>query len=328
MLVPVAVAVSGTVEDFVDLMNQKARELGCKDTFFVNPHGYHDEAHVSTAYDMALIARAAMEHRTFREIVAARSYTMSATSLREKWRIETANSMFVATSKYYYPALIGIKTGNHSKAGRCFVGAASRDGMEMISVVLKSKEGAVWTDTARLFDYGFTRYNSMSFSQMFDRAPIYASIRNAATEDEGSGLVRLQVMPGTALDSHKTAFLPGQLDQVLAEFGQGIRIKYKEEPTAPIMAGDILGTITMEVDGTPVSAPVIASRDVAAKPLPFTLESLMPGVARFIRSHPLWIALGFLLALVILILIIRYIATFRKRRRRRSVYERYRKGQR
>ena len=79
----VAVAVSGTVEDFVDLMNQKARELGCKDTFFVNPHGYHDEAHVSTAYDLALIARAAMENRTFREIAAARSYTMSSTSSGE-----------------------------------------------------------------------------------------------------------------------------------------------------------------------------------------------------------------------------------------------------
>ena len=322
----VAVAVSGTVEDFVDLMNQKARELGCKDTFFVNPHGYHDEAHVSTAYDLALIARAAMENRTFREIAAARSYTMSSTSQREKWRIETANYMFVATSKYYYPALIGIKTGHHSKAGRCFVGAASRDGMEMISVVLRSKEGAMWTDPARLFDYGFTRYHTMSFSQMFDRAPIYASIRNAATEDEGAGLVRLQVVPGTALDGYKTAFLPEQLDQVLAEFGQGLRIQYEEEPTAPIMAGDILGTITMDVDGAPVSAPVIASRDVAAQPQPFTLESLMPGVARFVRSQPLWVALGFLLVLIILILIIRHIATSRERRRRRAAYERYRRG--
>ena len=337
----IAVAVAGSVQSFVEMMNQRAKELGCKDTNFVNPHGYHDEAHFTTAYDLALIAQAAMGNRTFREIVAAKSYTMSATDQREKWRVETSNSMYVATSKFYYPDLIGVKTGYHSKAGRCFVGAADKDGVELISVVLKSKNtevskgnfsGEYWVDTARLLDYGITRYETLTFTQMFDQAPIYASIKNAARTDENAGLVRLQVVPGTALDTYTVKCLPEQAQQMLSDFGQGLTINYTKELTAPIVAGDILGTITMKVNGQDVTATVIASRSVEAEAVPFTLESLVPDVAVALDNHTVLAAVGVLLLAVLIIVIVRLRAAARNRRRRREMlrrrkaaYDRYRK---
>lgn len=336
----IAVAVAGSVDEFCQLMNQRAKAIGCRDTNFVNPHGLHDEAHYTTAYDLALIARAAMQNRTFREIVAAKSYTMSATSQREKWRIETSNSMYVATSKFYYPDLIGVKTGYTSKAGRCFVGAADKGGVELISVVLKSKntkgengyEGEFWVDTARLLDYGITRYETLTFTQMFDQAPIYASIKNAARTDENAGLVKLQVVPGTALDTYTVKCLPEQAEQMLSDFGQGIAINYTSDLTAPVMAGDILGTITMNVNDQPVTATVIASRSVEAEATPFTLESLVPDVAGALNNNAVFVAIGVVALLIILIIIIRLRVAARNRRRRKEMlrrrkaaYDRYRR---
>lgn len=337
----IAVAVSGSVEAFAELMNQKAKELGCKDTHFVNPHGLHDESHYTTAYDMALIAQAAMKNRTFREIVAAKSYTMSATSQREKWRVETSNPMFVATSRFYYPDLVGIKTGYTSRAGRCFVGAADKDGVELISVVLKSKNtqdangrdnGEYWVDTARLLDYGMTRYDTYTYTEMFNQAPIYAVIQNAARDDENGGMLKLQIVPGTALDTCVIKCLPEQAQEMLSQFGQSVSINYTRELTAPVEAGDILGTVTIDANGQPVTATVVASRSVAAEAVPFSLESLLPHVAQALNSRWVLLGGGLLVLILLLVIILRLRAAVRRRRRRkemlrrrRAAYDRYRK---
>ncbi len=337
----IAVAVSGSVEAFAGLMNQKAKELGCKDTHFVNPHGLHDESHYTTAYDMALIARAAMQNRTFREIVAAKSYTMSATSQREKWRVETSNPMFVATSRFYYPDLVGIKTGYTSRAGRCFVGAADKDGVELISVVLKSKNtqdgqgrnnGEYWVDTARLLDYGMTRYETYTYTELFNQAPIYAVIQNAAHGDENGGMLKVQIVPGTALDTYTVKCLPEQAQEMLSQFGQSVDIQYTRELAAPVAAGDILGTVTIEAGGQPVTATVVASRAVEAEAVPFSLESLLPNVAQVLSNRWVLIGGGALALILLLVVILRLRAAARRRRRRkemlrrrRAAYDRYRK---
>ena len=155
--VAVAVIVAGSVDNFVAMMNQRARELGCENTHFANPHGYQDETHYTTARDLALITREAMKNATFREIVSANSYTMSATEKREKLKLATSNAMFVKTSPYYYEYEVGVKTGYHSKAAHCFVGAAKKNGASLISVTLKTTKNGKWTDTKRLMEYGFAQ---------------------------------------------------------------------------------------------------------------------------------------------------------------------------
>ncbi|MFQ8759820.1 MAG: D-alanyl-D-alanine carboxypeptidase family protein [Intestinimonas sp.] len=113
-----AQAVSGSVDDFVALMNQRAGELGMEDTHFANTHGYHNEEHYTTAYDIALMCREAMQHETFRTIVTAKSYIVPATNLHEARELHDTNAL-VSTWRitgYYYEYATGIKTGSTPEA--------------------------------------------------------------------------------------------------------------------------------------------------------------------------------------------------------------------
>jgi len=154
--VTIAVAVSGSVNKFVDKMNQRAQELGCTNTSFANPHGYHNKNHYSTARDLAIIAREAMKNAEFRKIVSTTSYTLPKTNKHKKRKLTTSDAMLLESSPHYYPYEIGIKTGYHSKAGQCFVGAAEKDGITLISVTLKTSKNGRWIDTRRLMEYAFS----------------------------------------------------------------------------------------------------------------------------------------------------------------------------
>ena len=160
--VTIAVAVSGSVSKFVERMNRRAQELGCTNTNFVNPHGYHNKKHYSTARDLAIIAREAMKNAEFRKIVSATGYTLAKTNKHKKRKLTTSDAMLLESSPHYYPYEIGIKTGYHSKAGQCFVGAAEKDGVTLIAVTLKSSKSGRWTDTRRLMEYGFSMLGSDS----------------------------------------------------------------------------------------------------------------------------------------------------------------------
>ena len=109
----IAVLVSGSVESFVDRMNARAAELGCEDTHFANPHGYHDDNHWSTALDLARIASEAVQIDAFRQITASPDYTMHITrgGAEQEVRVVNTNSLLKKDHTYYYPDCIGIKTG-------------------------------------------------------------------------------------------------------------------------------------------------------------------------------------------------------------------------
>ena len=121
----IAETVSGSIPAFVDMMNQYALSLGCTSTHFVNAHGYHDDNHYSTARDIAVIARAAMENETFREIARATSYRIPRTN-KQRARTITTKSEYMLTgsdekpNKYYYEYASGIKTGSHSRCAGVF----------------------------------------------------------------------------------------------------------------------------------------------------------------------------------------------------------------
>lgn len=154
----IAVLTSGSLSAFAADMNKKAEELGMTNTHFVNAHGLHDPEHYTTARDMAKLAIYCMDNDLFREITLSTSYVMQPTSLRGELPIDHHYGITDFTSRYYYPYAMGIKTGYTAKAGQCFVGAAAKDGHELIAVVLHSgfvKEYK-WQDTKKLFEYGFT----------------------------------------------------------------------------------------------------------------------------------------------------------------------------
>lgn len=333
--IAIAHHVAGSTDAFVELMNARAAELGCTKTHFTNPHGYHDEDHYSTAYDLALIAREALKSRDFREIVSCARYVMGATALREKKALATQNPMFVASSKYYYPDLIGVKTGTHSKAGHCFVGAAVKDGVTLISVTLrapKAEKQESWIDTARLIDYGNTRYETLTFAEMVSHSPIYISVKDAALDDEDAGMLALQVVSGSALDNYSVRCLPEFEQAAFDRFAKGLQINLNDDTAvAPIAKGEILGTVSMEMDGRQVSAQVVATRDVKKAVEPFSLKRVFPNYSGSFVTRVL-IVLGVIVLLLIIILLVRR-SRIRKRdrrrqemlRRRREAYDRYRR---
>ncbi|RHP49004.1 D-alanyl-D-alanine carboxypeptidase family protein [Clostridium sp. AF32-12BH] len=146
--------VSGSVSAFADLMNAKAKELGCKNTHFANPHGLNNENHKTTPYDMALILRAAVANDTFRKIDTTTSYEFPAIKNAAAHTITMGHKMMYKTDSRYYEGIIGGKTGYTSKAGNTLVTAVERDGVRLIAVVMKAK-GTHYTDTKAMLDYGF-----------------------------------------------------------------------------------------------------------------------------------------------------------------------------
>ena len=165
--------IGGSVEGFSDMMNEKAKELGCKNTHFVNPNGIQDENHYSTAYDLALMSRYAMQNETLRQIVKTPSYTMAGTEKHPYGtRVFTNTNHLIlppteaVPNKYYYKDAIGIKTGYTSAAQNCLLSAASRNGTEYICVVLGAPKvfengesiSYRYLDSIALFNYCFDNF--------------------------------------------------------------------------------------------------------------------------------------------------------------------------
>ena len=151
--------VSGSVSAFADLMNAKAKELGCKNTHFANPHGLNNENHKTTPYDMALILRAAVANDTFRKIDTTTSYQFPAIKNAAARTITMGHKMMYKTDSRYYEGIIGGKTGYTSKAGNTLVTAVERDGVRLIAVVMKAKS-THYTDTKSMLDYGFALHDA------------------------------------------------------------------------------------------------------------------------------------------------------------------------
>ncbi len=152
----VATICSGSVESFVEAMNQKAAQLGALDSHFANPHGYHDEAHYTTAYDLSLIARQGLTQSDFCRIVTCLSYELPATQKREALPLTCTHELFNPESEYYIPYAAGIKSGYTSAAGFCYVGAAQTGQGTLIAVVLHAPtRNRAWMDMDKLFAYGY-----------------------------------------------------------------------------------------------------------------------------------------------------------------------------
>ena len=146
--------VSGTQAAFAELMNQRAQQLGCTNTHFANASGLNDTNHYTTAYDMALITKAAFDNETVRTIASTVNYTLPAAKNRGELAITNGNKMINPANSQHYDGIIGGKTGYTSKAGNTLATAVQKDGHELIAVVMKSTQQQ-YTDTKALLDYGY-----------------------------------------------------------------------------------------------------------------------------------------------------------------------------
>ncbi len=158
--------ISGNIESFTALMNKKAKELGCLDSHFVNSHGLPDDNHYTTAYDMALISRAAINNEEFRKITSTRTYSIPPTNKQIETRWLANHHKFVRGS-INFDGIIGGKTGYTSKAKYTLVTFAERNGMTLISVIMRCDSVAnEYADTSALLNYGFDNYSIYNIADM------------------------------------------------------------------------------------------------------------------------------------------------------------------
>lgn len=319
-----AEAVSGSVPAFVSKMNERARELGCENTHFMNPHGLHDDEHYTTAWDIYLITRAAMRYDEFMKICGSKAHTVPETNLSRARELHSTNYL-ISTWRtgwpgYFYEPARGIKTGYTPEAGYCLVASAVRDERELVSVVLGAEKVSLednvtetrsFTETIKLFDHGFDDFKSMrllSPDEYVCEVPVeLSSETNYVVAHPAEGIERM---------------VPSDLE--LDALTRTITLN-AESVDAPIAEGDELGTITISYDGKEYgTVPLLALNDVSAS----WLLTKQREVQEFLAKPWLKFAAGGVAALALGFIILRIANRSRRGSRysggRRSGYTGYR----
>lgn len=158
-----AIHIAGSIDDFVRLMNDRAKSLHMSGSHFVNPHGLPSENHYSTARDMAVLTREALRNLIFSDVVGTKYYKAAGITVKNHNRL-----------LWSYEGADGVKTGYTKKAGRCLVSSATRNGQRLIAVTLQ--DGDDWKDHAALFDYGFDNYTLLQYykaGETLAECPVY-----------------------------------------------------------------------------------------------------------------------------------------------------------
>ncbi|BCN33009.1 D-alanyl-D-alanine carboxypeptidase family protein [Anaeromicropila herbilytica] len=202
----IAEHVAGNMKSFADLMNQKAKELGCKDSHFVNSNGLHNDKHYTSAYDMALISKAAISNSTFRKVTSTVSYVIPPTNIQKESRYLTNHHKMLRSTCYHYDGCIGGKTGYTTISKNTLVTFAKKGDLELICVVMHSDPVHQYTDTAELLDFGFNNYTAYNLSEqtgtaLSDNTPFFTRYntlfdkQNTPLQTSTKGIV---VLPNSA----------------------------------------------------------------------------------------------------------------------------------
>lgn len=254
--------VAGSVSNFATMMNDKAKEMGCLNTHFVNANGAHNVNHYSTAYDLCLIANYAMKNETFRKLVSTASYTVPATNKYQERKLTNTNALLQQVNEetntkniYYYKYAIGIKTGYTSEAKNCLVAAASNGGTEFISVVLGSALNEVdnnserFADSKKLLETALDNYCIFTVKKANDLITT-VKIKNALPWKKNLDLLL-----------EKDISLLIETKDMSLKLDPEIKL-FEEKLNAPINKGDVLGTATFTYNGASVTSNIIAANDV------------------------------------------------------------------
>lgn len=247
----IACHISGSVEEFAKLMNERAKQIGCVNSHFTNPHGLPDENHFSTAYDLALIAREAMNYSLFAEVAKTQSKVINRSLNTLDVYIRNKNR-FLADENAE-----GIKTGYTKSAGHCFVGAKVHNNWRLITVVLNSQD---WlADTSELFNWAFENFEMVNVLR------------------KGDLTKRVKVIGGK--EENVQAMANDDLTVVLAkgEFPGEIQYQF-DSLEAPIQKGQKIGFAVYIAGDTTFQVPLIASQTVEKLPLLASTKFILPMV--------------------------------------------------
>lgn len=298
----IAIQVAGSIDAFVDMMNQKAQEMGMTNTHFMNPCGVHDDNHYTTAYDLAILARYCMANEQFREIVKTPTYHIPPTNKYALDRNLPSTNLFLSTARsshYLYKQCTGIKTGTTDAAGHCLVASAEYNGMELLSVVLKcgdldvAENAYSYIISRNLFDFGFNNYQPGTLA-----APGNIVSDSKVYEAKADKRVTLTV------DNEVSALIP--IDEDINTCIETVT-ELPDVIEAPITKGDILGQVSYKYNGNEIGrANLIAANDVELNKVLHIFHFIIKLVTNPLVYIP-----------IIILIIIAFIARSRKRRRDR-----------
>ena len=314
--------VGGSTSSFVAMMNSRAKELGAKNTYFVNPNGLPNTSHKCSAYDMSLFARYAMKNfPEFREIVKTVHYTLpiteeytklylnenpDATSVLRYLTTTTNHLINPKRENFYYEYATGIKTGYTDAAANCIVASAEKEGVELIVVIFGASGWQnLRNDCVNLFEYGFS------------------ILKSETLVNAGSVVQTIEISNGT--DDTKNLNIVAQ-DDIIATFGTSDFIEafspsivISGDLKAPISSGQIIGTITYDIYNSSYSSNLLAGNDVTPK---VTIAEVATNIVSFTIKAILWICVTIVVLFILLVLLRAYIITKnqKKRRRKRALY--------
>ncbi|QQY80641.1 D-alanyl-D-alanine carboxypeptidase (penicillin-binding protein 5/6) [Keratinibaculum paraultunense] len=236
--IAIADYIGGNIEQFVFMMNQKAKIIGANNTNFVNPHGLHDDNHYTTAYDLALITKEAMNIEKFTEIVKSKMWKAH----REK------NNLFYNKNNtlWEYEGGDGVKIGYTIRAGRCLVSSATRNGRTIIAIVLNDRNW--FNDCYNLLDYGFENFRNYV---IFDRGQC---LREIAVINGRKDFVSVVIK-----NLFTYPLKEEELDKVK------IYIDLPNEILAPIEKNQVIGKARVYLDGVLIHEEDIISKEAVAK---------------------------------------------------------------
>lgn len=234
--------VAGSVPKFVDMMNARAKLIGCQHTHFMNPNGLHDPQHYTTAHDLALIAREAMKNPLFREVVRTQKHKIDRT-------IDKGDLWMVSRNKWLKKDFTadGIKTGYTVPAGHCYVGSATRDGWRVITVMLNSDHWQI--DNQNLLNWSFTHFDTKEIAKPG------AAIGSVAVEGGKAASVSIAAAEPIRMAVRKGAAMP-KIEATAKSLA------------APVHAGQQAGEVRIEdADGFLVTTKAVSIDEVATSPV-------------------------------------------------------------
>ncbi|HHY82646.1 MAG TPA: D-alanyl-D-alanine carboxypeptidase [Clostridiales bacterium] len=302
---------------FAMLMNDRAKKAGARNSHFVNPHGYHDPDHYTTAYDLAMIGREAMKNEFFMQAASTISMDTKYWDTGEPRYWRSKNKILNKNEDEYYEYATGGKTGYTSKAGQCLVTFASKNGLDLVAVVLNSQHNCQWKETRDMLEYGFSNFE---YHVVFREGAIIQAlpVDNYASDDWGS--LAVQISAKDFGDVFHREDIPLIKQEIIWNTDLLSEKSTEEMPRleAPIYKGQQLGVLNVTLNGKLLaSAPLTAVRDVQRKTVldVLTPEPGEPGFS--------WIILVVSIISAFILLKIAVLIINRRRRRRYFMYRRY-----
>lgn len=304
----VAEQIDGSIEAFARHMTKRAKELGCKDTNFVNPNGLHNESHYTSAYDMALIAKELLKFDDFKKVMGTIHYDIPPTNIKKETRyLYGQHQMIKPPSLYCYEGCEGGKTGFTNEAMNTLVTYAKRDDTELIAVVFKCRGAGHYIDTTKLFDYGFSQFKTVkvfSANNFSKTVPVVETYKKRTTE---IGQITLKPQH----DVYKTIPKNTKISPISQS------VVCDEKYPAPIQKGSILGSIIIsEQNKTVDTVDLIAENSVAATPLPEKQAQEKALLKERLKIGGM-IVCTILILMILAIVSLRIIASRKRRKRRR-----------